>query len=358
VDFGATGIAIGVIFSGFAVARTVFLPVMGRLSDRFGRNFFIIVGLLFYAVISFAYPLAFDVSSLTFIRFLHGFGSAMVMPAAMAFIGETSPRGKEGLYMGTFSISIFLGFGIGPLIGGLLALFSKEVSFFALGILSSAAFILTLLFLPENKVDFKGKALVPFKVIVENNIIKGILCIRVIHACGIGTILAFLPVIATSLNLMSFHIGILVSVNMVLNGVLQSPFGRLADSFNKVLLIVVGCALSAGAIFLMPMAGGFSTLLLLDILMGVGGAFSVSATTVFATTLGRSYGMGTTMGLLNTAMGVGMILGSLISGMVLDSLGIRYVFYFGGVIGCMGTVAFFLLVRNKDHRTSYSPVLK
>ena len=46
-SLGATGLWLGLIFSGFSLTRAVFTPVMGRFSDRLGRKPFITAGLFF-----------------------------------------------------------------------------------------------------------------------------------------------------------------------------------------------------------------------------------------------------------------------------------------------------------------------
>jgi len=40
-NLGATGIWLGIIFSSFSISRTVFMPIIGRLSDRRGRKIFL-----------------------------------------------------------------------------------------------------------------------------------------------------------------------------------------------------------------------------------------------------------------------------------------------------------------------------
>ena len=48
-DLGATGIWLGAIFSGFNIARAIIMPIVGRLSDRWGRRkAFLIVGMIFF----------------------------------------------------------------------------------------------------------------------------------------------------------------------------------------------------------------------------------------------------------------------------------------------------------------------
>jgi len=115
-SLGATGIWLGVIFAGFSISRGIFMPIIGRISDRKGRKRFILSGLLIYTIVSVAYVHAGSVYTLTFIRIIHGFASAMVIPIAMAYVGEISPEGEEGKYMGTFTVSLFLGMGFGLLL--------------------------------------------------------------------------------------------------------------------------------------------------------------------------------------------------------------------------------------------------
>lgn len=52
---GATGIGIGLIFSGFALSRAIFMPLIGRYSDRMGRKYFILIGLGLFTLLSDVY---------------------------------------------------------------------------------------------------------------------------------------------------------------------------------------------------------------------------------------------------------------------------------------------------------------
>ena len=45
-DLGASGIWLGIIFSGFSLSRGVFMPIVGNLSDKNGRKKYIVTGLL------------------------------------------------------------------------------------------------------------------------------------------------------------------------------------------------------------------------------------------------------------------------------------------------------------------------
>ena len=141
-SLGAKGIWLGAIFSGFSLARIIFMPLVGRLSDTKGRKTFITLGLLFYSFLSLGYIFSQNLQQLIAVRFLHGVASAMVVPIAMAYIGEISPKGEEGKFLGTFNIALFFGFGMGPLLGGVVTdNINQSASFMAMGGLSFNSFL-------------------------------------------------------------------------------------------------------------------------------------------------------------------------------------------------------------------------
>ena len=64
VHLGAGGLQVGIIIASFNLARTLFNPLAGRLSDRWGRKPFIAAGLLLYALVSVLYVMATRVEAL------------------------------------------------------------------------------------------------------------------------------------------------------------------------------------------------------------------------------------------------------------------------------------------------------
>ena len=148
-NLGASGFYIGLIFGAFSLSRTFLLPFFGRLSDKKGRKPFIVSGLFAYALISVAFIYAEDTNSLVAIRFIQGIASAMIMPVTQAYIGEITPRGREGFSMVLFNLSTFLGLSLGPLAGGMINdWFSLTAAFLCMGGLAMAGFLLSLFWLP------------------------------------------------------------------------------------------------------------------------------------------------------------------------------------------------------------------
>lgn len=351
-SLGASGLWLGIIFSSYSLSRLVFVPLMGKLSDRKGRKKIIATGLLLYSIFSLAYIFATNEYLLTLVRFLQGFASAMTLPIIMAFIGDLSPKGQEGKYMGYFNVSRFLGMGMGPLLGGALNdSFGIDSAFYALSAVTALAFFLTLFFLQEEETFLKSPKEKPqssYKKLLQVKVMRGLLIFRFVSALGRGSIISFLAIYAFSFGITAFQVGIILTVNIMFFSFLQIPFGKMADKYSKIKIIVIGGVITVVSLFLMPLTGNFYLILLLNILWGMGRALGIPATTAINTIIGRKYGMGAAMGLFITAMSAGMVIAPLISGMLMQTVGIKYVFYFAGFATLTGVIIFYLQVRGAN----------
>ena len=338
---GATGFWLGAIFAGFSLSRTISMPLVGRFSDRMGRKRFISFGLLVYTFSSLGYIYANSALELIVVRIIQGFSSAMIIPIAMAFIADISPPEKEGSYMGIFTIALFLGFGCGPLLGGFTKDFiSMEADFLIMGGLCLLAFFMVLIYLPRSSSIQKSTPPmdIPFKTILQSRSIMGICFYRFASAFCRGSIITFLPLYAhNALQLNASQIGLVISSSILLTAVLQFPFGKLADKLNRRMLIILGSILYFSIVPLIPYTLNFIQILTLNIILGLFSALSLPAASALIVVEGKHYGMGSTMAIFNVAMSVGLGIGPLASGVVLDIWGLSGVFYFCTILGFLGT---------------------
>ena len=351
-SLGANGFELGLIYAAFSISRAVFMPIMGKLSDQKGRKRFILIGLAIYASVSLGYIGAGSVMTMTWIRLLHGMGSAMVIPIATAVIGDISPKGREGRMMGNFQVALFLGFGAGPLLGGLIQdLFEISQVFYFMGSLSFIALIMVAIWVPETESHLKHqKEKTPQSISVfRHPKFRGLLAFRFSNAVGRASVIAFLPVFASHLNLPASKIGILISINILLTSLLQYIFGKVADRFDRRILIIAGNIIGAVPLLLTPFAQSFSHLALLGCLMGLGGGLAFPAAGAVATELGRGYGMGHVMGNFNMAMSIGSIVGAMSAGQVMDLFGMSYVFIFGGIVTLVGSAACLVWLYQRNY---------
>jgi MFS family permease len=220
--------------------------------------------------------------------------------------------------------------------------------FYAMGILSAISLILILFLLPEQKVTGHrhiGEVL-SYQKLITIKPIQGILIYRFLNAFIRGGIFSFLPIIAALKGLSAFEIGILISANTILVGILQRPFGKIADRYNKVLLIFFGNLIACMSLLFIPVSSNFLALFFTGVVMGVGSSISMPAATAIAVRVGKKSGMASVMGLFNMAMGIGMIVAPFISGVVMDTLNLNAVFYFMGLFSILGTFVFYMFLKN------------
>jgi len=175
---------------------------------------------------------------------------------------------------------------------------------------------------------------------------KGLTTFRLTNSFGRGINACFIPILAHNyLQLSSTQIGLLVSTNLLLTSFLQGSFGRLADRVSRKKLVILGTLIASFVLFMVPRAGSFSVLLIINSIMGVAGAMALPSATALTVTEGRNFGMGSTMGIFNMAMSIGLAGGPMVGGVIYDYLNISAVYYFAGLFGLLGTVFFVWFVR-------------
>jgi len=348
-SLGASGFWIGVIFSGFSISRSIFMPIVGRWSDRSGRKIFIAIGLFIYAISSLGYILSDTVAELVAVRLLQGFSAAMILPIAFAYVGEISPTDREGGYMGVFSVSLFAGFGLGPMLGGLIKdHFGLDADFYAMGSLCLLAFFLVLVLLPELHLNRELEEPSSYADIMRSPATKGLIIFRFSNSFARGLLLTFVPLFAHgTLGLTPSHIGIILSSNILLISLLQAPFGFMADRFGRKHLVFWGSLWFGLGVAFIPHVRNFAQIFALNILLGSIGALALPAANALVVEEGRKHGMGALMAIFNVSMSMGLAAGPILGGIIADLVGLPPIFYFGGMVGTAGAFTFLAVLSGK-----------
>ena len=349
VELGAGGFQVGLIIASFNIARTFIYPLSGRLSDRWGRKPFITTGLLLYALVSVLYVMATRIETLILVRLLHGLTSVLVAPVAMALVADIAPKHRMGLYLGTQNMAVMLGLGVGPVAGGIIRdFFGMHMAFYAMGGLALLTFFGVAAFIPGDRQRERGQSRqppAPLKSLLKNRIILGLFMLRFFLAAGQGTVYTFLPIFALQIHLTSSQVGIILGMNIFLIAFLQRLCGGLADRINPLYMIIAGSLISGIAVWGIPLGQGFVSVLFCNILMGIGNGISMPGGLVLTGRVGKSLGMGSTMGLTDTGWSLGMIVSPIISGVIMDSLGLTRIFYAGGILIIIGTVLIAVILK-------------
>src|SRR3990167_3980575 len=149
VRFGLSDFQNGLLFASFSVCQFLATPIIGRMSDKYGRRPMLLFSLVGTALSFFTLAFAPSVLFLFLGRMLDGITAGNI-PVAMAVISDTTePKDRP---RGFGIIAAFFGFGFvfGPTISALTVGISPSLPFIIAGIISIVAVLATFFFLSET----------------------------------------------------------------------------------------------------------------------------------------------------------------------------------------------------------------
>jgi MFS family permease len=110
-------VAVGLSVAAFAVTALLLRPWAGRLGDRRGRRLLMLIGGGVVALSVLGYVVATTVPLLIVFRLMTGFGEAFFFTGAASAINDLAPESRRGEAVSFFSLALYVGIGVGPLIG-------------------------------------------------------------------------------------------------------------------------------------------------------------------------------------------------------------------------------------------------
>jgi MFS family permease len=119
--------------------------------------------------------------------------------------------------------------------------------------------------------------------------------------------------------------------------------GYLADRINKKLMVVAGGLIASYAVLTFTWAATYWDMVAASLLFGIGGGISMPALAALGVLIGnKTDAMGSVMALLTVGHSLGMLVGAMLAGLMMDLFQLRQVFPLGTVIMGLGVGLFFV----------------
>ena len=337
---GANPVEVGLILTLYALAQLIFTPLLGGLSDRYGRRPVIIGSLLIEAAGFALTALAGSLPLLLVARFIGGIGASNIS-SAQAVVADTTPPEGRARGMGLIGASIGLGFVVGPAIGGVLVGAGAALPFWvAMGVALLNALLVTLL-LPETRhrasaappAEGATPAAAGWRQALGHPAIVRLVAINLFFTLAFTAMEAVFPLFtqagfgwgATQNGYIFTYVGIVIV--LVQGGLV----GQLAKRFGERALLAGGLALLAAGLALLPLSSTLAVLLVALGILSAGDGLVTPSASALLSIASPADAQGQTLGISQGAAGLGRILGPLGAG-VLFAAGVGLPFVAGAAV--------------------------
>jgi multidrug resistance protein len=337
---GANAFTIGLIATAYALAQFLFTPLLGALSDRYGRRPVILFSLIVEAAAFAMTALAGTLPMLLIARFVGGMGASNI-GSAQAVVADVTPPEQRARGMGVIGAAIGLGFVVGPALGGLLATLGTATPFWvAMGVALFNA-LLVWRFLPETRVVHEASSqskgapvFAGWRRALSAPVVARLIFINLLLTLAFTAMEAVFALFtqqtfgwnATQNGYVFAYVGVII---VVMQGGLV---GRLVKRWGERPLLIGGLALLSVGLILLPFSSSIGMLLAALGLLSVGDGAVTPTSSALLSLASPDGRQGETLGLAQGIGSLGRIIGPLAAGWLFLTFGASAPFLVGGML--------------------------
>ena len=341
--FGSNAIVTGLLLASYALAQLIGSPLLGRMSDRFGRRPILLVS-VFGTFLGFVLlGLANSIWVLFAARIFDGLTGGNIS-VAQAYISDVTDASNRSKGLGMIGAAFGLGFIIGPVTGGILSQqWGYQVPAFFAAALSLANLALIFFWLPESLPEEKRHTATDRKPAVNLDALLSalkrpftgsLLASRFVF----GTAFAIFQTLFSLYALKKFNLDVtqtsyILTYVGVLSVITQGfVVGRLAKRFREDVLMLVGVGMMALSMFLWGVAESVPMLLIIMAPLSLAGG---TLNTVLSSALTKSVEPVEVGGILGLSVSVESstrVIAPVIGSWLLQAYGTSAPGYFAGVV--------------------------
>ena len=322
--FHASPVAIGWLTGIYSGMQIIFTPILGKLSDRFGRRPVLFVSIVGTAVGFALMGLAHSLTLLFVARILAGItGGNIAIP--QAYIADVTAPEKRSRAMGMIGAAFGLGFTFGPLIGGVMSRISYSAPFFFSAGLAAINAALVYLILPESlspahRVRRREKAgMMDVFRHGRGGMFTIVLATYFFLIAGFSIMTTLFALFTEKrfgydAQANGYMFGFVGIVSVIVQGGL---IGRLIKMFGEVALARAGMILTTLSLAFLPASNSLLALLLVSAGLAAGSGFASPPLSGLASQMIEPAWQGRALGLLQSAGSTARLLGPLLGGWLL-----------------------------------------
>lgn len=330
-QFDQSALTVGALAMSYSAAQFLAAPLLGTLSDRFGRRPVLILSVLGSAAAYVTFGFARALWVLFAARIIDGLTGANYT-AAQAYVADITPSpAARAARFGLIGAALGVGFIVGPALGGLLSTISLQAPAFGAAAMSLAAAVFGLFALPESlpagaRNPFTLATINPLRFLKETVRRPGLRGVYLaVFACGIA--LSSLRTNFPVLTAVKFHLGPastgaflfyagVISVVMQ-GGVLR----RIAGRWPTRSIAATGLAVMACGFVGLAVAPAVWALYVALLFYGVGSALAMPMLTSTISGAADAREQGAVLGASQAVQSLAFIVGPLVAGRLFDVWG-------------------------------------
>lgn len=346
---GASLSMLGSYSSVSALTMLLISLPLGRLSDRYGRKWMMIPGLILFTFVPLSYLLTTSPLHLYPIRILLRIGIGLTFGNGFLLMTEMAEHKYRNTAQGLYMTSMGMGYTVGPLIGGFTAkLYGSKTSF----MISSGFAILSLFFLylvkeKRRKVyEDSPRENISLSSIVKDPVVLASGVANYLNSLLFTALTLFFPVYGASIGLDESQIGTGFTTRGLVSTIVRLPAGSLTKHVRALYLMILSLLLSSFTIFGVSQSSGLIAISVLLGLQGIAYGVYLTSGNVYVALNSDEENRGTGMAVYSMFGNLSGIINPLILGLIAETLGSREALQFSSLMTLIGIVLVYYLARN------------
>ena len=319
-EYGASGVELGLILTGYAGAQFLFAPIWGRLSDRIGRRRVMLCTVAGTAAALLWLGLAQSLAAMFAARFLAGAFAANVSVAA-AYVTDVTDEAERTRWMGLLGACFGVGFVLGPALGGLLSHWGYAAPMLGAAGLAAVNWVYAFFVLREPARHASQASRVTRRETLADPAVRLICLLNLALSTAVvqlETVFAFFMADRFGYDAMDVA-WIFIGMAVLMGGIQGGGMKALAARFSERTLARGGSLLLAAAIAMVPFSTTIAVLLLPLAFSAIGRAVLQPSLMSLVSLEARPEHRGVVLGTFQSAASLGRVLGPVVAGLLYDT---------------------------------------